>query len=230
SERNIVRAAVRQRNQRRQIGAHRSRNKSGTLICGEHWTVLQDALVLPQALIAEEEKGVVAVDRAANSDTEIVALQRKLCTRTEGQRSAGCGVYGAVEVVASVQRFVAEVIEHLTMELVRARSRGYGHNRAVAAPVFGAEGLVVDLELARRADRRLERDLILADVIQVDAVDLEVHRVFAIARRDKRVRTQAAARRREAAIRWCHHTSRRQHRQIQEVPPVQRKLLNLPLI
>ncbi len=78
--------------------------------------------------------------------------------------------------------------------MVRARPRRHRHNRAIAAPILRAERLVIDPELRRRINRRLKRNLVLADVIQIDAVDLKVHRVFAIARRNKRVRSQPAAR------------------------------------
>src|SRR4030095_11744341 len=85
--------------------------------------------------------------------------------------------------VPRVECVVAQEFEQLTVKLVRARACGDIDNRTRVAPVLSAEGRVVGLDLRHCIDRRLERDLVLHHVVQVDTVDLKVDRVLTIAGR-----------------------------------------------
>ena len=181
--------------------------------------------MLAQSLIAGEEECVALPDGTADRGSEVVALQRSLVARHAEGKARRCAV-AAVEVVARIQRLIAEVVEDLTVEPVSARARADVHDRTRAAAVLRAERRVVDLELRRRIDRRLERDLVLAHVVQVDAIDLEVHRVFAVTRGDKGARAETAAGAGKAARRRSHNASGSQHREIEEVTAVERQILH----
>jgi hypothetical protein len=85
-------------------------------------------------------------------------------------------------------------------EVVGARARGDVHDRARVAPVLRAERGVVDLELLHGVDRRLERDLVLHHVVQVDAVDHEVDGVFTVAGGVEGERALAAQRRGQESV------------------------------
>src|SRR6201999_1818679 len=126
--------------------SRRIRDVGSSLRGTEDEAVLQDALMLAKAFIAEGEECMAAPHWAADHAAEVVALERGLVAGVARQRKAGCRSKVTVEVVASIQRFVAEVVERLTVELVGAGARGHGHNRSIAAAVFRAEALVVDLK------------------------------------------------------------------------------------
>src|SRR5215472_15296319 len=59
-ERNVVAAAVWKRDERCHICANRARDKRRALRRGEYRAVLQNALMLSQTLVAEEEEGMIA--------------------------------------------------------------------------------------------------------------------------------------------------------------------------
>ncbi len=148
----------------------------------EHSAVLQQSLVLPQPFVAGKEEGLILPDRSANRPTKVIALQRRLIACRTRKWKSRRSAEGTIKVVARIQRLVAEVVERLAVEIVGARLRADVDDRTRASAILRRERRVIDLELRRRVDRRLERNLVLAHVVQVDAVDLEVHRVFAIAR------------------------------------------------
>src|ERR1017187_1061245 len=194
--------------------------------CGEHLAVLQDALVLTQTFVTAVEEGVAPPYRATYGAAEVVALQRGLIACVANQGKSSGGVHGAIEVVASIEGLVAEVIEGLAMELVAAGAGRDGDDGAVAATVLRTEGGVIDLELGGGADRRLKGDLILAYIVEIDAVDLEVYRVFAIAGGNEGVGAEAAAGSGKAARCVRHDASRGQHSEIEKVTAVQWKFLH----
>ena len=202
-ERDVVVSAVRKWDERGQRGGY----GLGSIVGGDsrliglrdYGAVLQDALVLPQSFVTAVEKGVAFPDGTTGIATEVVALQRSLIARVGDEWEPGSGTEAAVKVVAGVESFIAEVVEGLAMEPVSAGACGYSHNGAVAASVLRAEGGVIDLELRGGADGGLEGDLVLANIVQVDAVDLEIHRVFAITGGDKGICAKTAAGRDEAA-------------------------------
>src|SRR5579859_633897 len=131
--------------------------------------------MLTQAFITSVEERVASPHRTTHGPAEVVPLQGSLFPGVGNERKTGCGVKRAVEVVARVKGVIAEVVEAFTMKPVCAGARSHRHNRAVAASVLRAESGVVDLELRCGADRRLEGDLVLADIVQIDPIDLEVH-------------------------------------------------------
>ena len=65
------------------------------------------------------------------------------------------------------------------MPLISAAARRDVDDRAGVPPVLGAESRVVDFELLHRSDGRLERNLVVRRVVQIDAVHHEVDRVVA---------------------------------------------------
>src|ERR1035437_3814690 len=228
-ERDIIVSAIWKRNQRRQRRRGRITDligRYGRLIgLRDYRAVLQEALVLAQSFVTPVEECVVSPDRTAYRAAVVVALQRGfIAGGAEG--NSGSGINAAIEVVARVECFVAEVVEGLAVELVCAGTRGDGHNRAITAAVLRAEGGVIDFELGGGADRGLKGDLILGYIVEIDAVDLEVHRIFAVACRDEGVGAEAAAGRGKVARRVRHHASRRKHRQVEEVTAVERKVLH----
>src|ERR1700689_5369030 len=81
------------------------------------------------------------------------------------------------------------------------------HHRTRAAAILRTEGRIDDLELRRRIDRRLERDLVLGHVVQVDTVNLEVIRILASAASDEGVRSQTAAGGGQESIRRRNHSA-----------------------
>ena len=81
---------------------------SRTLGGGEHGVVDDDALVLTQALVAGEKEGVIAVDGTAQRAAEV------------GTMKLGLGLAGRIEVVAGVNRIIAQVLKSFTVELVGA--------------------------------------------------------------------------------------------------------------
>ena len=116
------------------------------------------------------------------------------------------------------------------MEAIGAGAGGDGDDGSIAAAVFGTEGGVVDLELGGGADGGLEGDLILTDVVEVDAVDLEVDGVFAIAGGDEGVGAQAAAGRSKAARGIGHDAARSEHGEVEEVAAVEGKFLHCAVV
>src|ERR1700722_1082426 len=100
------------------------------------------------------------------------------------------------------------------------------HYRARAAAILRAEGRIDDLELRRRIDRRLERDLVLGHVVQVDAVNLEVIRILASAASDVGIRSQTPAGGSQESIRRRNHSAGCQVGQIEKMPPVQWDILH----
>ena len=92
SEGDVVGAAVGERNESRKgcrdgVGGG-IRSECVLLRLTEDRAVLQDALVLAKALIAEEEEGVVLPDGTSDGAAEVVALQRSLVSGVR-QRAAG---------------------------------------------------------------------------------------------------------------------------------------------
>src|SRR5205085_2320974 len=125
----------------------------------EDQAVEVEALALPKALVGEEEEGSVLagvdggaaraearqVERAADVAAELVALEGRRVVQRE------------VEEVARIERVVAQELEQLAVEFVRAGARGDVDDRAGVAAVLGAEGRVVGLELLHGVDRSEER-------------------------------------------------------------------------
>ena len=127
----------------------------------------RQALMLPQPLVAQEEEGLPLDDWTADITPELIALQSRL--------RYGC----RVEEVSGIEIIVPKVVVSLAVELVGSRTRGDIHDRAGIPAGLRTISRVVDFEFGHGVDGRLECHLVLQHVIQVDAVNHEVHRVFA---------------------------------------------------
>ena len=171
-------------------------------------------LALARSLVGREEECLVLDDGPAQVGAELVALERRL------------GLTLEVEEVPGVEVLVPIELEQLAVERVRARARGDVHHRSRAAPVLRAQGLVVDLELGDGVDRRLEGDLVLDLVVEVDPVDHEVHGVFAVPGGVERKRPLAPEGRGQEAGLAGGHRARNEEPEIYEVAPVEGDLLN----
>ena len=123
-------------------------------------------LALPQCFIAGKEMRAIPANRSAGGRPKIVPFEWRL------------GHAGGVEKVPGVHRAIAEEIKKLTVEFVGARARGDVDDGSRISAVFSAVRGVLDSELGYRVDGRLEGDLILNHITEVDAVHQEVDGVF----------------------------------------------------
>ena len=112
----------------------------GPLGITQHAAIHSEFLPVAHSFVGEEKECTVLPDGAAKGGAELVASERRL---------------GLIEEVAGVKRIIAEELEHLAMKLIAARARGDVDDRARVAPVFGAEGRVINLEFPNGIDRRL---------------------------------------------------------------------------
>ncbi len=189
--------------------------------CGrrKYGAIQKNALLLPKSLIAPKEERVISPDRAAKSAAKVVTLQRRLLPANT------CNA-GTVEIIPRIQSFVAEIVEGIAVKSVRTGPGAHIHDRTRTPAVLRTEGRVIDLEFRGGIDRRLERDLVLAHVIQIHAIDLKVHRVFAVSGGNERARTEPAACARQTSSRRSNHATRSQHRKIKKVAAIQWNLLH----
>ena len=86
------------------------------------------SLRLTVGFVGGKEERPIPADGSTEVTAELVAL--------EGRVGRGTGD----EKIFGVEVFVAEVLERLAVEIVRAGTRGNVHNRPAVAPVLGAEG------------------------------------------------------------------------------------------
>ena len=210
------------RNELEQLLRHRIGHR-GALRIGQRSRVHVDALQVAEPLIAAEEEGSILHNGSAEVEAELFSVEQRLGRHVAGRIDAG-----RIEVVARVELVVAVEVEALAMHRVRARSRGDVHDRAGVAAVLRAERGVVHLEFGHSVDRRLERHLAVRQVVQVDAVEHHVDRGLAVARRHERERPLPAERRAQIRILRRSGAARHQRAEVDEVPAVQRNLLNGP--
>ena len=204
---------VRARDERDQLPDDRVRHR-GPLRVARHHGVQVDPLALPQAFVGGEEERAVAADRAAIGAAELVALERVRIRRVE------------LEKVARVERVVAEEFVGLAAELIGARARDEVDDRARDVAVLRAERRVVDLEFLDARDRRRKADRSERQVVRRHAVDDVGDRFFAVAGRVERERAGAANRRRRKTGLRRRHRPGHERPEIDEVPAVERHLLD----
>src|SRR6476660_1950067 len=192
---------------------------SGSLSRAESAAGYRKTLALPQAFITQEEERGALVQRAAKVPTKLISLER-----INGRNTL------AGEGIAGVKPVIAQIVVNFAMERIRAGTRGDIHNRAGVTAVLRAICGVIHLKLGNGVDRRLEGDLVLHHVVQVDAVDHEVHGIFTVARGIKRKRSLSAQRRRQEAVLRRRDCSWNQQRQIDKVAAVQRNVLDRTLV
>ena len=116
------------------------------------------------------------------------------------------------------------------MPFVRPRACGDVDDCAGVATVLGAEGRVVGLELLHGVDRGLEGDLVLHHVVEVDAVDLEVDGVLAVAGGVEGERALAAQRCGQKAVLRRRDRAGDEQAEVNEVATVQGNLLHGALV
>src|SRR5882757_5782082 len=189
--------------------------------CGrrKYRAVQKNALLLTKSFIATEEERAISPDRTPESAAKIVTFQRRLLP------AKACNA-GTVEIIPCIQSFIAEIVKGLAVKSVRTGPGAHIHHRTRTPAVLRAKGRVIDLELGGGVDRRLERNLVLSHVVEVHAIDLEVHRVFAVSGGNERVRAEPATCARQASSSRSNNAARSQHRKIEEVAPVQWNLLH----
>src|SRR5579872_6753201 len=182
------------------------------------------SLTMPQSFIGEKEKRLVLVNRATKIAAKLIALKRRHRQRSPGRAQA------IVECIAGIEEVVSNVIVELAVEFVGAGAAGNIDDRPRIAPVFRAVGGIIHLEFSYRVDGRLEGDLVLHHVIQVDAVDHPVDRILAVPGRIHGKRALAAqGGGQEAILRRCYATWYQQ-RQINKVTAIERNFLYCTLI
>ncbi len=192
----------------------RAGGEEGALRLGGDVAGEEDGLLLAKALVAEKEEGLVLEEGAAECAAEVVTIELVLARGF------------AIEEVAGVEVVVAEVVEGLAVDLVGAGAGGDVDDGAGGAAELGAEGGVDDLELGGGVDGGLEGDLVLRHIVEVDAVDLEVVGVFAIAGGGEGVRSEASAGCGEAAVVGRDDGAGCEVSEVEEVAAIQRDLLN----
>jgi hypothetical protein len=111
---------VRRRDEGQQV-AHHGVGDPSALGVAQDAAVEVEALALAQALVAQEEEGLVLEDRAAEVHAELVAVERRL------------RLARGVEVVARVERLVAVELERLAVVLFVPERRDVHHARRAQA-------------------------------------------------------------------------------------------------
>src|ERR1700733_6560315 len=167
---------------------------------------------LPKSLVGEEVKCLVELHGATDAATKLVQAKRRL--------AGACGIKGTV----SIEDVVAQVLEGLAMQVVRARARDDGDLSTGCAAVLGGEQHRVDAELFDRRRRNSEPHegllRLVHDIGRVDAIISEV------------VVIEAAAREADATLVAASGIDRAgsQSSECGPVPSIQRKLLGLLLL
>src|SRR3982074_1586047 len=126
--------------------------------------------MLAYSFIGEEKENSVLDDRAAEISAELIFFVRRL------------GPLGpSIEKIARVQRIVAEKFKKFTMILACAGARCEVYDRARVSSVLRGKRRIVDLVFRERVNRRLEGDLILHWIVQIDSIHQPIGCIFALA-------------------------------------------------
>src|SRR5258708_5265856 len=185
------------------------------------------SLALAYSFITHKKEGLVFENRPAQVAAELVALERR---NPVGSRYNITHNGDRVKGVAGVEKVVTNKIIELAVILIGARPGCDIDDGSGVASEFRAVGGIIDLELRHRVDGRLEGDLVLHHIVQVDSVDHEIDRVFAIAGGVEGKRALSAQRSGQKAVLRRRYGSRNQQRQIDKMAAVQRDFLNCFLV
>src|SRR5262249_12506929 len=166
------------------------------------------------------EKRLVLDDRPAESGAVLIASERGFI------QFAVLIAVGQVEDVSRVKIIIAQKFERIAVKLIAAGASGDVDDGPGVSSVLGAVGPVADHDLPYCADRGLERNLVLNHVVQVDAVDHEVDRVFTIACRVERERALTAQRRGQETVLRRNDRAGNQQSEIDEMASVEWNLLD----
>ena len=174
---------------------------------GQRSGIEVDALLVTKSFIAAEVERPVLHHRSTEVHAELLAIEERL----------RCHVATGID---------ARRVEGFAVHRVGPRPGGDVDDRAGIPAVLRAEGRVVDLELGHRVDRRLEGDLRVRQVVQVDAVHHEVDGRLPVARRHEGERSLAAQRRAQPRVLRRRAATGHQRPEVDEMPAVQRNFLN----
>ena len=122
--------------------------------------------MLTNALISHEEEDFVFLDRAAHVSAEFIVVEGRLRARRH------------IEKVSGVKVVVAEKLESFAVIVTGAGTCRHVDNGPGISPILCGERGVIHLEFIESIDRRLEGDLVLHWIVQVNAVDQPVGGVF----------------------------------------------------
>ena len=166
SARQEHRARRREKGPQRGDGRHRARPRRRA----RHGLHDVPAGVQPVPFVAAEEEGAVLDDRPADGAAELVQLQQRL---GPDRRDAVVERADRVEVIARVERVVAQVLEHAAVEAVAARLGDDAHLAAGAGAELGRVAARFDAEFLDVLEARLqlERRAVLAVHIARRGVD-----------------------------------------------------------
>src|SRR5205807_7207860 len=211
----------RSRNQRQQLENGRIGDRRSLRVSGNCHSWQCQTLALAKPFITKEEKtfvlAVVAERRAAFAEVRQVDrtadIRAKLITfeRRPSLVLASCDSRRTkVEEVASIEGVVAQELKQFAVIIITSTACGNVDDSSGITAVFGAESRIVGLKLLHSVDGWLKGDLVLHHVVEIDAVDHEVHGVFPPARGVQPERSLAAKRRREKSVLWRRHRARNQ--------------------
>ena len=166
-----------------------------------------------------EEEGLSLPNRSADGIAEDVPLEgrnRKIRT---------------VEKVLRVELFVAQIFKSRSMKGIGALLGNPIDDDSRITAIFGAKGVRLDFEFLNTLDVRLEGDLVLHHVAQIDPVKEIICGVFASTGSIDAGDPNPAWRRQERpSVRRGNDGARRHQRQVEEESAVERNVDQIPAL
>src|SRR5690348_1428748 len=176
--------------------------------------------MLLNTFISEEEEQLVLQNWAPKIRSEIIAVEGRLNQRFTFR------IDFRIEEITGIQGVVSKELKQLAVVCVGSRTSGQIHDGPSISSVLSRKRRVVNFVFCKSVDRRLERNLVLNVVIQIDAVDEPVSSVFPLSRSVDSERSLSAKRGREKTVCRRRHRARREQTEIRKVAAVQRNFLN----
>ena len=167
---------------------------------------------------------MVFPDRAAQVGSEVVAFKGRL------RKVVSEIVTRLIEEIARVEHLVAQEIKAFTVPVVGPGARRDMNDGSRVAAVLRTVSRIVGFKLLHRVDRGLKGNLAVGHIVQVDAVDQEVDRVFPIARGIDGKGALSAQRSCKESVLGRGDGARQQQPEINKVASVQRDLLHRALV
>src|SRR5580704_13831998 len=132
------------------------------------------ALMLLEPFVSEEKEELVLQNRTAEVSAKTVSFEGRL------RHGVALGIHRGVEEIAGIQVVVAEELKQLAMIIICAGASCQINDRAGIPPVLRGKGRVVNLVFRQGIDGRLKGELILNVIVEVDAIDQPIGRIFAL--------------------------------------------------
>src|SRR5882724_10249002 len=110
------------------------------------------------AFVTGKPKGPAFHQRSTDTVAVNVAVKGKNGTR-------------GIEIVLRVEALIAQELIRRTVNGIGSRLRHAVYDDAGVAPILGRESVRLDLEFLDHVDIRLERDLVLHHVAQINAIE-----------------------------------------------------------